>query len=155
MKKFLFLIMMCFIVIPAVNAEKLTTQEVVKFGSDISNALNNPEGRQIRTSYAKGPQELAKGIMDNLQSFDNRNDGKKVGSAMCIVHVLDNGNLALTFFTDEELEKFHNETDYVLNKYYGGYDQTSFQYPSNDYQTHVTTMILKRIEKKKKFRFKK
>lgn len=47
------------------------------------------------------------------------------------------------------------QTDYVLNKYYGGYDQTSFQYPSNDYQTHVTTMILKRIEKKKKFRFKK
>ena len=156
MKKLLLLIMMmCCIAMPAVNAENLTTQEVVKFGSDISNALNNPEGIEIHSSYAKGPQELAKGIMDNLQYFDSRNDGKKVGSAMCIVHVLDNGNLALTFFTDEELEKFHNETDYVLDKYYGGYDQTSFQYPSNDYQTHVTTMILKRIEKKKKFRFKK
>lgn len=35
---------------------------------------------------------------------------------MCIVHVLDNGNLALTFLSDEELQKFNEETDFVLNK---------------------------------------
>ena len=49
------------------------------------------------------------------QYFDKRNDGKKVGSAMCIVHVLDNGNLALTFFNDEELEKFHNDYIHLNN----------------------------------------
>lgn len=155
MKKFLFLIMMCFIVIPTVNAEKLTTQETVKFGSDIDKHLNYPDGRITHTRYAKTPKELAAGIKDNLEHFESNNDGKKVGSAMCIVHVLDNGNLALTFFSDEELQKFHDETDYILDKYYGGYDATEFQYLSKDTQTHVTTMILKRIEKKKKFRFKK
>ena len=152
MKKLLFLIMF-FITIPMVNAEKLTLNEAIQFVSDLDKALNYPEGKNINIKYAKTPNELSEGIASNLYRFESNNEGKEVGSAMCIVHVLDNGNFALTFFSDEELQKFHEETDFVLDKYYGGYDSNAFQHPSKDTQTHVTTMILKRIEKKKKFRF--
>lgn len=155
MKKLLFLIAICLITIQMVYAENLTMDKAVQFASGIDKALNYPEESIIHTKYAKTPKELSEGFASNLHRFEINNEGKKVGSAMCIVHVLDNGNLALTFLSDEELQKFHEETDFVLNKYYGGYDSTSFQHPSKDIQTHVTTMILKRIEKKKKFRFKK
>lgn len=155
MKNFFILIIICFTLASMVNAKNLTTQEAVKFGSDVSNAINYPDGRRVYSRYARTPNELAAGISSNLEQFESNNEGKKIGSAMCIVHVLDNGNLALTFFSDEELQKFHEETDNILDKYYGGYDATGFQYLSKDTQTHVTTMLLKRIEKKKKSWFKK
>ena len=154
MRKFLFLIMVCFIVITTPNAEELKKQENVKFGSDIDKAINYPDKKNIQVRYAKTPAEFAEGTASNLQHFKDKNEGKEVGSVVCVVHVLDNGNLALTFFNDEELQKFHEETDFVLNKYYGGYDITSFQNITKNTQTHLTTMILKRIEKKKRFGFK-
>lgn len=154
MKK-LFILLLMITSCNIVYAENLTTQDKIQFASDIDKSLNYADGENVRVRYAKTPRELADGMTENLIQFENRNEGKAVGGAMCIVHVLDNGNLALTFLSDEEVQKFHEETDKVLDKYYGGYDETGFQHLSGDTQTHVTTMILKRIEKKRRFGFKK
>ena len=154
MKKFLCFIITCFITIQNVYAENKKKQEYVKYDSDINKYLCCYEKKIINSSYAKTPKEFAEGIISNLQLFENNKEGKNIGSSICIIHVLDNGNLTFTFFSDEELQKFHEETDYILNKYYGGYDITSFQNSSKYTQTHVTTMILKRIKKKNKFKLK-
>jgi len=101
------------------------------------------DGKTIQTGYAKGVKALTSGSISNIETIGI----PSVGYAFCIVDVLKNGDLALTFMSDEDLEKFHNTTDAVLDKYYGGYDRTSFQNPAPDVQTHVTTMYLRRLKK--------
>lgn len=101
------------------------------------------DGKAIQTGYAKDFKDVVSGSISNIESIGL----SSAGFAFCIVDVLDNGDLALTFMSDEDLEKFHKDTDSVLNKYYGGYDRTSFQHPTPNIQTHVTTMYLRRLKK--------
>lgn len=109
------------------------------------------DGKTIQTRYAYDFNTLTLGSVNNIESLGI----PSVGYALCIVDVLNNGDLALTFLSDEDLERFHKDTDPVLDKYYGGYDRTSFQYPAPDVQTYVTTMYLRRLDKKKWFNLKK
>lgn len=101
------------------------------------------DGKTIQTGYAKDFNSIISGSINNIESIKI----PSVGCAFCIVDVLNNGDLALTFMSDEDLEKFHNDTDSVLDKYYGGYDRTSFQHSAPNIQTHVTTMYLRRLKK--------